>query len=70
LPSIHGPRIAPMPPPDGWRLDAGLYSPGIQQDQARPRASKMHPGQNKDDTLEGLGTERRLQPEFGLLALS
>ena len=20
-----GPRIAPMPPPDGWRLEAGLY---------------------------------------------
>ena len=27
LPSIHGPRIAPMPPRDGWRREAGLYSP-------------------------------------------
>ena len=26
LPSIHGPRIAPMLPPDGWRLGAGLSS--------------------------------------------
>jgi hypothetical protein len=24
LPSIHGPTIAPMLPPDGWRLEAGL----------------------------------------------
>jgi hypothetical protein len=26
LPSIHGPMIAPMLPPEGWRLEAELYS--------------------------------------------
>ena len=27
LPSTHGPTIASMRPPEGWRLDAGRYSP-------------------------------------------
>jgi hypothetical protein len=25
--------IAPMLPPDGWRLEAELYSPAFQRDQ-------------------------------------
>jgi len=30
LPSIHGPTIALMLPPDGWRLEADLNNPGSQ----------------------------------------
>ena len=62
-----------MPPPDGWRLGAGLYSPASNKTRAPaagPRGSKMLLGQNEDATLEGLGTERRPQPEFGLSASS
>jgi hypothetical protein len=50
-----------MPPPDGWRVEAGLYSPAFSKTRAPasgPRGSKMLLGQNEDATLEGLGTER------------
>ena len=51
-----------MPPPGGWRLEAGLYSPPSNKTRASasgPRGSKMLLGQNEDATLDGLGTERR-----------
>ena len=36
LPSIHGPTIAPMLPPDGWRLLAELYSPASNKASSAP----------------------------------
>ena len=44
LPSIRGPKIAPMRPPEGWRLDAGWYSPessGYQSHRLLHPASVM-----------------------------
>jgi len=35
LPSIHGPTIALMLPPDGWRLEAELYSPASNKTALR-----------------------------------
>jgi hypothetical protein len=40
-----------MPPPDGWRLVAGLYSPASNKTRAPasgPRGSKMLLGQDED----------------------
>jgi hypothetical protein len=37
LPSIHGPTIALMLPPDGWRLEAKLYSPASNKPVRRLR---------------------------------
>ena len=34
LPSIHDPTIAPMLPPDGWRLETGLYSSASNKTRA------------------------------------
>ncbi|SPE18119.1 hypothetical protein SBA5_1350004 [Candidatus Sulfotelmatomonas gaucii] len=41
LPSIHGPMIAPMLPPDGWRLEAKLYSPASNKTSSRPQARRV-----------------------------
>src|ERR1700730_11312735 len=41
LPSIHGPTIAPMLPPDGWRLQAELYSPASNKASARPQVGRV-----------------------------
>jgi hypothetical protein len=41
LPSIHGPTIAPMLPPDGWRLEAELYSPASNKTSSPPQASRV-----------------------------
>ena len=47
LPSIHAPMIAPMPPPDGWRLETGLNSPASNKTRAQARtAAWNHAGVN------------------------
>ena len=35
LPSIRGPTIAPMLPPDGWRLEVETYSPATNKKPVR-----------------------------------
>ena len=41
LRSIHGPTIAPMLPPDGWRLEAELYSPASNKTSSPPQARRV-----------------------------
>src|ERR1017187_8873150 len=41
LPSIHGPTIALMLPPDGWRLEAELYSPASNKTSSPPQARRV-----------------------------
>ena len=55
LPSIHGPTIAPMPLPGGWRREAALCSPAskTKASASGPRGSKMLLGQNENSTLDG-----------------
>jgi len=41
LSSIHGPTIALMLPPDGWRLEAELYSPASNKTSSPPQARRV-----------------------------
>src|SRR4051794_32409138 len=42
LPSIHGRTIAPMLPPEGWRLEAELYSSERDQLSVESQLSSRH----------------------------
>jgi hypothetical protein len=50
-----------MPPPAGWRLEAGLNNTH-QQARATAQAARMLFGQYEDATVDGLGTKRRQKP--------
>ena len=54
LPSIHGPTIALMLPPDGWRLEAELYSPASNKTSSPPQARGVLRLSDSPPTRNGL----------------